>query len=77
MSCTCDMNGQGARCHCRRCCLTFTGISAFDQHQVSGACREPAGRGLVLTRPGVWGWPGPGPRFAFPGREEASQPVPS
>lgn len=57
MTCTCDMNGRGNACHCRGCCLSFSGPSAFDRHIVSGRHQPPAARGLAEVRPGVWGWP--------------------
>ena len=56
MACTCDMNGRGGM-HCRGCCLTLTGLTAFDKHQRGGVCADPADCGLVESRPGVWGFP--------------------
>jgi len=50
--------------HCARCCHTFSGTSAFDQHWkhvADGAdCRDPEAAGLVpVAKPyGVlWSWP--------------------
>jgi hypothetical protein len=57
-ACTCSMHGRGKACHCRRCCLTFSGPTAFDHHIVRGLHVEPAKRGLVCIRADVWGWPG-------------------
>ena len=62
MSCICDMHGRGKACHCRACCLTFSGVTAFDQHIVRGVHVQPQERGLTLVRPGVWGWPDSGRR---------------
>ena len=56
MTCRCDLGQmRGRACHCRTCCLTFTGPTAFDQHIVHGTHQEPSARGLVPVRPGVWG----------------------
>jgi hypothetical protein len=57
MSCACDMNGRGNACHCRACCLTFSGLTAFDHHILHGEHQPPAARGLAQVRPGVWGFP--------------------
>lgn len=57
MNCTCDMDGRGKACHCRRCCLTFSSLSAFDSHVVRGEHVPPRTRGLAEVRPGVWGKP--------------------
>jgi hypothetical protein len=66
MACECDMGGRGKACHCRACCLTFSGVSAFDRHIVGGVHVAPAGRGLVLVRADVWGWPDSGRRIELP-----------
>ena len=58
MTCTCDMNGRGKACHCRQCCLTFSGPWAFTRHvTVRGEHRLPWTVGLAETRPGIWGRP--------------------
>jgi hypothetical protein len=56
--CRCDMHGRGKACHCRRCCLTFSGPTAFDHHIKGGQHWAPSERGLAEVRPGVWGSPG-------------------
>lgn len=57
MTCKCDMNGRGAACHCRACCLTFSSVSAFDHHIVYSQHCDPKERGMVQVRPDVWGRP--------------------
>jgi hypothetical protein len=57
MNCQCDMHGRGKACHCRRCCLTFSGPWAFDRHIMRGEHQIPYTRGLVPVRPEVWGRP--------------------
>jgi hypothetical protein len=61
MTCQCDMAPGGKACHCRACCLTFSGPAAFDKHllgwQRSGRHRAPQEAGLTEVRPGVWGKP--------------------
>jgi len=52
------------RAHCSGCHLTFTGISAFDQHRVHGACAAPAAVGLVERDGGLWGAPPMPPEVA-------------
>ena len=49
------MHGKGGL-HCRRCCSTFTGVTAFDKHWAGGH-KSPADAGLTEVRPGVWGLP--------------------
>lgn len=51
------MNGLGKAAHCRACCVTFSGITAFDQHITQAGHRSPGAAGLVQVRPGVWGRP--------------------
>jgi hypothetical protein len=34
--------------HCARCCNTFSGVSAFDDHRKDGACLDPATVGLSI-----------------------------
>jgi hypothetical protein len=72
MSCNCDMHGRKGLMHCRACCLTFSGITAFDMHLVRSGHRAPQESGLVLVRPGVWGKPGSRPSFLLRGEREAS-----
>jgi hypothetical protein len=56
--CHCDLGKmRGKACHCRACCLTFTGPSAFDHHIVRGVHALPGLRGLIRVRPEAWGWP--------------------
>lgn len=50
--------------HCTRCCQTFSGTSAFDEHwkqvQPGEPCREPSEVGLVGVERSwgvVWSWP--------------------
>jgi hypothetical protein len=63
---------RGNACHCRTCCMTFSGISAFDQHIVRGVHQAPQMRGLVITRREVWGWPDSGRRNKLPGQTAAA-----
>jgi len=49
------MHGRGGM-HCRACCVTFNGITAFDAHWADGH-RDPVAVGLVLHSCGRWGFP--------------------
>lgn len=49
------------RSHCARCHRTFSGVTAFDRHQTSGGCQDPAERGLVQRPDGIWRFPGEWP----------------
>jgi hypothetical protein len=55
MSCLCDMH-ERAGMHCRACCRTFSGITAFDRHWQRGH-HDPADIGLVQQSSGRWGFP--------------------
>jgi len=58
MNCQCDMHGRGSACHCRTCCLTFTGLSAFDRHlRLRPPHKDPVSVGLVQNSKGQWGRP--------------------
>ena len=57
MNCACDMHERGKACHCRACCLTFSGPWAFDRHLRGGNHVAPGLVGLTEVRPGVWGKP--------------------
>lgn len=41
-------------CHCSVCHETFVGITAFDRHRVSYACKLPNKIGLVVGSRGMW-----------------------
>lgn len=83
--CTCDMHGQ-AGMHCRACCITLTGLAAFDHHILRGEHFPPADRGLVLNARGRWGFPiderrreqlaGMGREGPWAGSQSDFQPVP-
>jgi len=65
VTCGQDWTGQLA-CHCGGCHRTFTGITAFDRHQLAGRCCDPTQRGLVPVTKlywSGWGMPGDDPRF--------------
>lgn len=54
----CGQKITGVRAaHCAACHAGFTGVSAFDRHQLTGGCKDPAQCGLVLDGRGLWGWP--------------------
>lgn len=54
---TCSHDWSSRLPHCRKCCLTFTGITAFDKHILFGEHCPPSERGLVEVRPGIYGAP--------------------
>ena len=56
--CTCDMHMKPGY-HCRRCCLTFGGLTAFDRHLdvKGGGHKHPLSVGLVNSTRGLWSLP--------------------
>lgn len=58
MTCQCDMPPYGKACHCRTCCLTFTGPWAFDKHlRLRAPHAEPWTIGMQQNVRGHWGKP--------------------
>jgi hypothetical protein len=60
--CNAEWTGLSA-CHCTAAGshITFSSLSAFDQHRVAGQCHDPADRGLVPVTRSHWaGWACPG-----------------
>ena len=39
--------GGLSTCHCAGCCMTFSGLTAFDAHRKGGACLTPGDAKLV------------------------------
>ncbi len=61
--CTAKWTGLG-RAHCSSCHMTYTGISAFEQHRGAisegaprGFCHDPVSLGMVEREPNLWGSP--------------------
>lgn len=46
--CGCTWGGVNTA-HCAACCITFSGLTAFDAHRRGGACLTPEKAGLVQT----------------------------
>ena len=53
-----------AQCHCSSCCLTFSGLTAFDRHRSLGKCKKPSemvnseGEPVFELRDsGIWAFP--------------------
>lgn len=57
MRCQHEMPLNTKRCHCAKCCLTFSGVSAFDKHITRDGHQAPQERGLVQAPSGIWTWP--------------------
>lgn len=76
-SCGCGARWGGLKtCHCVRCHRTFTGLTAFDQHQTGGCSTDQ----LVVVRSSgnqqVWGAPDTSGRWGDPAPERRTAPPP-